>query len=366
MKNLVHTAKQFLPDSDILSIEPFGTGHINDTFQVMIKDESDSFILQRINHHIFPNVPKLMDNIGKVTNHLRNKFHHLPNKDPKKNTLTFIPCLTDALYYQDVHGDYWRMMETISPATSYDKVDTQAQAFQAAVGIGEFQALLSDFNGDALYEVIPDFHNMTTRLNTFYQVIEKNPVNRVELAKEMIEFVELRAELMQTLVHLGDKNQLPIRVTHNDTKINNVLLDQEDNALCVIDLDTVMPGFVHYDFGDAIRTSTNTGAEDDSNLDNVEMDIDLFRAYTEGFLSQTVEILTPIEIEYLPLSAKIMTFIIGLRFLTDYLDGDNYFKVHHEHHNLQRAKAQFKLVQSMERQFDDMKDIVTKAAAVPA
>ncbi|NLR93920.1 phosphotransferase enzyme family protein [Flammeovirga agarivorans] len=364
MNNLSRIFHQFRPDVKVKSAISYGSGHINDTYLVTLEDEKTTYILQRVNHQIFPNVPELMRNIDGVTQHLRNKFQELPHKDPKKNTLTFLPATSGLLYYQDEEGNYWRAMETITPAKSYDQVETTAQAFQAGVGIGEFQALLSDFDGSKLYEIIPDFHNMETRLANFRETVKADVSGRVKLSQKEIDFVEDRAELMQTLVRLGKEGKLPIRVTHNDTKINNVLLDENDEALCVIDLDTVMPGFVHYDFGDAIRTSTNTGAEDDIDLNKVEMDILLFKAYTEGFLSKTADILTPIEIEYLPLSARIMTFIIGLRFITDYLDGDNYFKTHHEHHNLQRARAQFKLVESMERQFEDMKAVVENATLI--
>ncbi|MBB3698923.1 phosphotransferase [Flammeovirga yaeyamensis] len=364
MNKLNEIFYQFLPEFKVNKIAKYGSGHINDTYMVTIDDSETTFIMQRVNHQIFPNVPELMNNIFGVTNHLKTKFEEMEGKDPNVNSLTFINTLDGEKYHQDEEGNYWRVMETITPARSYDKVETEQQAFQAGVGIGEFQALLSDFDGSSLYEIIPNFHNMETRLATFREIVKKDVVGRVRLAQEQIQFVENRAEEMQTLVRLGKEGKLPIRVTHNDTKINNVLLDENDEVLCVIDLDTVMPGFVLYDFGDAIRTSTNTGDEDDANLDNVEMDIKLFTAYTKGFLSKTASSLTPIEIEYLPLSARIMTFIIGLRFITDYLDGDNYFKTHHEHHNLQRAKAQFKLVSSMERQFEEMQRVVQEEVTV--
>lgn len=355
--------EQFLSSKNVEKIESYGSGHINDTYLVTLKEDEKTYILQRVNHKIFPNVPELMNNISSVTEHLRTKFEEIADKDPEINTLHFLSTKEGKKYYKDLEGNFWRVMKTISPAKSYDQVENTNQAYQAGVGIGEFQALLNDFDGSKLYEIIPDFHNMTTRLATFRATVKKDSCFRASIARDEIAFVEERADLMQTIIRLGEAGEIPLRVTHNDTKINNVLLNENDEALCVIDLDTVMPGYVHYDFGDAIRTSTNTGAEDDANLDNVEMDISLFKAYTEGFLLHTSNILTPKEIEYLPLSARIMTFIIGLRFLTDYIDGDNYFKTHHKHHNLQRAKAQFKLVQSMERQFVEMKTVVDNILA---
>ncbi|AZQ65585.1 aminoglycoside phosphotransferase family protein [Flammeovirga pectinis] len=364
MKELQEKFNQFIADIPVKSIHPFGSGHINDTYLIEVEGTTQNYILQRVNHHIFPNVPELMNNIVAVTKHLRKKYEQMPHKNPDINTLTFLPAKDGNMYYKDESGDYWRVMLEINPAKTYDQVEEPKQAFQAGVGFGGFQSLLSDLDGSKLYEIIPNFHNMETRLQTFLDTVEKDPKDRVTLAQEQIAFVKERTEEMLTLVRLSKEGVLPIRVTHNDTKINNILLDENDQGLCVIDLDTVMPGLVHYDFGDSIRTSTNTGAEDDANLDNVEMDINLFKAYTEGFLQETADILTETEIKYLPLSAKIMTFIIGLRFITDYIDGDNYFKTKHEHHNLQRAKAQFKLVESMEVQFEEMKKIVADATVL--
>lgn len=341
--------------------EPYGSGHINDTFRVQtFEQDKPDFILQRINHHIFKNVPKLQDNILRVTSHIRKKLEQTPGANPDRETLTLIPALDGKPYYKDKDGNFWRIYIFIDKNRSYDRVESPDQAYEGGKAFGRFQFLISDLEGEPLHETIPNFHNMDMRLATFFQTVKNDPVKRVALAGSEIKFVEKRAEEMCHILRLGEEGIIPKRITHNDTKFNNVLLDENDKRLCVIDLDTVMPGYIHYDFGDSIRTTTNTGNEDEKDLSKVEMDIRLFEAYSRGFLEETKSFLTPVEIENLAFSGKMMTFIIGLRFITDYLDGDNYFKIHHEHHNLQRAKAQFKLVASMERQFDEMQGIIAK------
>jgi hypothetical protein len=339
--------------------EPYGSGHINDTFRVLTSEtDKPDYILQRINHHIFKNVPKLQDNILRVTSHIRKKLEQTPGANPDRETLTLIPALDGKPYFKDQEGNFWRIYIFIDKNRSYDRVESPAQAYEGGKAFGRFQYLISDLEGDPLHETIPNFHNMDMRLKTFFETVKNDPANRVSQAGPEIKFVEERAEVMTRILRLGEEKKIPERITHNDTKFNNVLLDENDKRLCVIDLDTVMPGYIHYDFGDSIRTTTNTGNEDEKDLSKVEMDIRLFEAYSKGFLEETKSFLTPVEIDNLAFSGKMMTFIIGLRFITDYLDGDHYFKIHHEHHNLQRAKAQFKLVASMERQFEDMQKII--------
>ena len=220
--------------------------------------------------------------------------------------------------------------------------------------------MLSDLPGEPLYETIPFFHDIEKRLETFRQVLTADKAGRAEAASDAVNFVIKRSEEMKIILHLGRKGEIPLRITHNDTKFNNILLDENDKALCVIDLDTVMPGYIHYDFGDAIRTAANIAAEDEKELSKVKMDINLFEAYADGYLSETRETLNAVEKEYLAFAPRLITYTIALRFLTDYLDGDNYFKIHHEHHNLQRARAQLKLVESMEEQYEEMKKIIRK------
>jgi thiamine kinase-like enzyme len=220
--------------------------------------------------------------------------------------------------------------------------------------------MLSDIPGGPLFETIPRFHDIESRLETFILKIKENPAGRVVTVGEEINQILQRAEEMKIILKLGKEGKIPLRITHNDTKFNNILLDENDKALCIIDLDTVMPGYVHYDFGDAIRTAANTASEDEKDLSRIKMDINLFKAYAEGYLSETGETLNDVEKEYLAFAPKLITYIIAVRFLTDFIDGDNYFKIHHELHNLQRARAQLRLVMSMEEQYDSMKNIISK------
>lgn len=340
---------------------PYGSGHINDTFKVdTVEEDAHNYILQRVNHVVFKNVPGLMQNIDRVTRHIRSKLEKKSGSDPDREVLTLIPTHEKGIFHQDIEGNYWRVYIFIRDNQSYDIVSTPEQAFEGGVMFGRFQAMLSDLPGEPLVDTIPNFHNVEWRLGLFENAIRKDIAGRVASVAEEIRFVQHRAEEMTTILLLGREGFIPERITHNDTKFNNVLLDENDKGLCVIDLDTVMPGYVHYDFGDSIRTTTNTGAEDEKDLSKVEMDRELFKAYAEGFLQETRETLNTTEIDYLPFSGKLFPYIIGLRFITDYLDGDQYFKIKHEHHNLQRARAQFKLLRSMEEQFGEMRKIIEK------
>jgi len=361
MNNLQPITRHFATQGTILSSFPYGSGHINDTYKVETAEANcHNYILQRINHKIFKNVPGLMDNIDRVTRHIRMKLEAIPGSDPNRQVLNLVYTLDNKSFYQDPDGNYWRMYIFIEDNRSYDIVDTPEKAFEGGRMFGKFQSMIADLPGGPLFETIPNFHNIEMRLQTLRDTLAKDPVERGQKVKNEVEFVLARAEEMGTILRLGQQGLIPPRITHNDTKFNNVLLDKNDQGLCVIDLDTVMPGYVHYDFGDSIRTSTNTGAEDDPDLSKVEMDIRLFEAYTRGFLQETRSTLTPTELEYLPLAGKLFPYIIGVRFLTDYIDGDNYFKIKHEHHNLQRARAQFKLLESMEGQFEEMKEVVRR------
>lgn len=342
---------------------PYGTGHINDTFRIETKEpDAFNYILQRVNHHVFRDVPGLMENVLRVTSHIRSKLEAIPGSLPDREVLTVIPTHGGASYHVDEAGNFWRMYIFIWDNRSYDVVDSPAKAFEGGRMFGRFQSMLADLPGKPLNETIPNFHNIAWRLDTFEQTLKSDPAGRSASVQAEIDFVRQRAEEMKTILRLGEAGDIPLRITHNDTKFNNVLLDQQDKGLCVIDLDTVMPGYVHYDFGDSIRTSTNTGREDDPDLDRVEMDMTLFEGYARGFLQETRETLNQTEIDHLAFSGKLFPYIIGLRFLTDYVDGDHYFKIHHEHHNLQRARAQFKLLTSMERQYDDMQRIIQQNA----
>ena len=359
--NLREIFKYFITDGTFKNGEPYGNGHIHDTFIIeTIEKNKDDYILQRLNSKIFKNIPELQNNIERVTVHLRNKLNSVPGSDVKRECLSLIPSRDGKTWIIDEDGNFWRMYIFISNHRSYNIVDNPDKAYEGGKAIGRFQAMLSDMPGGPLFETIPFFHDIEKRLQTFKLKINENPAGRVETLSDEIDQVLQREEEMKIILKLGNEGKIPLRITHNDTKFNNILLDENDKALCVIDLDTVMPGFVHYDFGDAIRTAANTASEDEKDHSRILMDIDLFKAYSEGYLSETGETLNDIEKQYLAFAPRLITYTIAVRFLTDYIDGDNYFKINHKLHNLQRARAQLRLVMSMEEQYDSMRDIISK------
>jgi len=338
---------------------PYGSGHIHDTFRVETAEkDKDDYILQKLNNKVFKNIPELQDNIERVTSHLHTRLLKIPGSDVKRESLTLIPSKEGKSWIIDDEGNFWRMYIFISDHRSYNIVDNPDKAFEGGKAIGRFQAMLSDLPGEPLFDTIPFFHDIEKRLETFVRTVEADPVKRAVSVENEIKFVLSRAGEMKIILNLGREGKIPVRITHNDTKFNNILLDKNDKALCVIDLDTVMPGYVHYDFGDAIRTAANIAAEDEKELSKVKMDIGLFEAYAKGYLSETRDTLNEIEKEYLAFAPRLITYTIAVRFLTDYIDGDHYFKIHHPHHNIQRARAQLKLVESMEIQYDKMKQII--------
>ena len=359
--NLKEIYDYFVTDGTFLNGEPYGSGHIHDTFRIVtVENDKDDYILQRLNNKVFKNIPELQHNIERVTVHLRNKLEALPGSDIKRECLSLIPSSGGKSWIIDKEGNYWRMYIFISNHRSYNIVDSPDKAFEGGKAIGRFQAMLSDMPGGPLFDTIPWFHDIGKRLETFNLKIYENPVGRVKNVNEEINQVLQRAEEMKIILKLGKEGKIPLRITHNDTKFNNILLDENDKALCVIDLDTVMSGYVHYDFGDAIRTAANTASEDEKDLSRIKLDINLFKAYSEGFLSETGDTLNDVEKEYLAFAPRLITYIIAVRFLTDFIDGDNYFKIHHELHNLQRARAQLRLMMSMEEQSGEMEKIIGK------
>ena len=349
----------------IAKIAPYGSGHINDTYLVHTQgDDAPDYILQKINDQIFLNVPALMDNIVRVTSHVRQKLQAIPGSRPDVETLTVIPARTGDPFFMSPDLGYWRAYIFIPDSYSYDIVDSPEKAYQGGLAFGRFQNFLDDLPGGPLHETIPHFHNVERRLVSLFDVVESDPMDRVKEVSEDLRFIIDQIEHMSLVLKLGRVGEIPQRVTHNDTKFNNVLLDKNDQALCVIDLDTVMPGYVHYDFSDSIRTVTNTAAEDEADLSKVSMDIALFEAYSEGFLSAVLPKLNPVERMSLPETVDLLPFIIGVRFLTDYLEGDHYFKIHFPQHNLQRARAQLQLVRSMQAQKADIKRVFARLCKV--
>lgn len=351
-EQLIAILKQFAIDEDMVSAVPFGNGHINDTLKVTNSKGEIKYILQRINHHIFTNVDMLQNNIFTVTSHIREKLVARGEQDVDRKVLTFIPAKDGKLYHFD--GDsYWRVCLFIPRSKSFEEVTPQL-SYEAGKAFGDFQTMLSDLPSDALGETIPNFHNMEFRLKQFRDAVEANAAGRLEEVKDLVGEIEKRAKDMCIQEELYREGKLKKRTNHCDTKVNNIMFDEEGKVLCVIDLDTVMPGFVLSDIGDFIRTGANTGAEDDENLDNVEVNLEIFEAYTRGYMETAKAFLTPQEIKLLPYGGRLLTYMQTVRFLTDYINGDTYYKIHSPKHNLIRTKAQFKLLLSLEAHAPEM------------
>lgn len=360
-KSLQNIAEQFQLEDKVITVRPLGEGFINDTYIIQTPEGSCNYILQRKNKNIFTNVPAMMDNIVRVTNHLKNKILAREG-NPRRESLTVTPTKKGELYYKDNEGEYWAVCEFIDDTIAYQNATTPELAYQGGRGIGLFQAMLSDFR-ESLTDILPGFHNIRYRFEQWDKVLAADPAGRkAEVATE-IEWIESRREEMLAFWKKVETGEIPTRVTHNDTKINNILFDQKGEVLCVIDLDTCLSSTCLNDYGDAMRSYTNTGAEDDTNLDNVSMDINIFRGYTQGYLSATHSFLTPAEIDNLAFSAKYITYEQVLRFLMDYINGDTYYKIKYPEHNLVRTHAQYRLLQSMEQQYDAMCAAIGEIAA---
>jgi hypothetical protein len=346
---------EYCEKENVESVTRHGNGHINDTFLVKLKEGTHKkLILQRINHEIFKDPEGLMENILKVTEHLRKKA-----RDPYRETLTVVKTRDNKPFYKDPQGNYWRMYLYIENAICLEKVETPEEFYESAVSFGKFQSMLSDFPAETLRETIPDFHNTVKRYEDFERAVKEDRMGRASLVEKEIFFLRERKEEMARGQKMLESGELPLRVTHNDTKLNNIMMDSvTGKGICVIDLDTVMPGLSIYDFGDSIRFGANTAAEDETDLSKVSLDLDLFELYVKGYIEGADGRLTDAEICSLPYGAKNMTMECGMRFLTDYLNGDTYFKIHRENHNLDRARDQFKLVCDMENKWSQMENIV--------
>ncbi len=348
-------AREFQIYGEFVTAEPYGSGHINDTYCATFDQAGPRvhYIIQRINHNIFKNPVALMENVQRVTAHLGAKSSR--EKDRSRRVLTLISARDGRPFHHDADGNYWRAYLFIERARTYDEVESPRQAFEAAKAFGGFQKLLADLPAPRLHDTIPDFHHTPKRFAMLEQAIEADAVNRARLAKPEVEFALGHQVITGVLLHA----KLPERVTHNDTKFNNVMLDDTTGeGICVIDLDTVMPGLALNDFGDMVRTTTSSAKEDERDLSKVTMQLPMFEALVRGYLSTAGEFLTPAEKGLLSFSGKLITFEIGVRFLTDFLAGDTYFKVHREGHNLDRCRTQFKLVESIEQQEEQMNTLV--------
>lgn len=358
-KDLTDILDNFSLAGKFVSCAPIDDGHINDTFKVTyeINGKEIHHLLQRINTEVFKNPDRLMANVNYVTSFLRDKII-AAGGNPERETLYCKPCKNGKKYFTSNDGKVWRLYNFVEDSFSYNSIESPEVFFRAGQAFGNFQHSLSDFPIDRLYETIPDFHNTAKRYKNLRDSIAKNASGRAVYAVPEIEFARERRDETYILTGKAEIGDLPIRVTHNDTKLNNVLFDKKtDMPICVVDLDTVMPGLSLYDFGDAIRFGANTGAEDEKDLSKVSLDLGLYEQYVRGFLSSAGDSLTAAEVECLPLSAKIMTFECGMRFLTDYIDGDVYFKTAYKEHNLDRCRSQFALVADIEKKFDEMKKI---------
>jgi len=344
----------FQLDGQVVSCTRYGSGHINETYLV-VTGRPHLYILQKLSTQAFKNVPGLMQNVIAVTRYLGEQ-----DSDPR-HALRLIPTVEGDLYLVTAEGEYWRMYEFVLDSLCLDKPETAEDLHQSGVAFGMFQNQLADFPAETLCETIPHFHDTPDRFRLFHEAIKNNRAGRLESVKEEVERYLSHEHEAGMLMELCQNGELPLRVTHNDTKLNNVMLDASARTpLCVIDLDTVMPGLAANDFGDSIRFGASTASEDEKDLSKVSMSLELFRAYASGFLKACGKRLTPKEIETLPWGAKLMTLECGVRFLTDYLNGDVYFHVKYPEHNLDRCRTQITLVEDMERKWDDMNAIIAE------
>ena len=350
-KKIKSIFEQFKHEGEFTSYQELVSGHINDTYLIKTK-EKPYFVLQRINHGVFKNVPGLITNKVSVSLHIRKKMAHLSEKELKRRVLSFLNTNDDAFYHKDSDGNYWNMMIYIDNSITFETVNNEEVAYEAGKIFSEFLNLTSDFDVSKLVEVIPKFHDMSFRYSQFKSALQSTSKERLYKSKLYIDYVTDLKEEMHILQDLKESGKIKLRLTHNDTKISNALFTKENKGLCVIDTDTIMLGIIHYDYGDAIRTICNTSSEDEKNLDLVEFNATFYRAYTKGFLNHMKSSLTPLELECLPLAAKTMIFIMALRFLTDYLNFDVYYKTNYTDHNLDRAKNQFKLLESLTKQLE--------------
>jgi thiamine kinase-like enzyme len=356
--------ENFAVEGTFASCAPIGEGHINDTFLVKtVETNCPDFVIQRINHSIFKNVDGLMENIQRVTSHLQKKLSENPIMAGNTVAMRLYETKNHKMYFKDLQGNYWRCFEFVKNHTNNDAPLSPHRAFEGGKALGKFQLLLYDLPGEPLFEILPNFHNLKKRLENFELALSQNQVERADSVKTEIEKMLARADEMLLVYRLGEAGKIPVRITHNDTKFNNILFDDNENAICIIDLDTVMPGFVLYDFGDAIRTLANTATEDEADLSVVNFDLLLYKNFSQGYLDEASKFLTPTEKEHLAFSAKLLTYIMGLRFLTDHIAGDVYYKISRPGHNIVRARNQIRLLECMEENFGGMQKIIAEMQA---
>lgn len=360
MNDFAAIIRNFSPEVDITEVKPLGSGHIHGTFVAYILSKP-VIVLQQINTRVFRDPVVLMNNILMVTHHIQGKLEAAGIGDVSNRVLIPLQRPDGSLLYTDNEKKVWRCFYYI-PGKTYNTASDRTMVYEGGKAYGKFLNILSDLPPEPIKETIKGFHNMALRLRQFDDACKNGLQERISESASEIDILSTRRQEMMIIHDLGKNCRIPVRIVHHDTKINNVMFDEKDRGLCVIDLDTVMPGYVHDDFGDSIRTFTNTGEEDDADLDRVSINMEYFKAYAEGYLEETRSTLTAAEKDHLALSARAMTYMQCLRFLTDYLNGDIYYHINHETHNLQRTRAQIKLLLSMEANFEDMKDTILKLA----
>ena len=358
--NLQQIVSQFQIEGTVKDVRPLGNGLINTTYKVETEGEAPDYVLQHVNNAIFPDVDMLMENIVAVTSHIRAKYEAEGVADLERKVLRFVPA-TDGKYYHFDGEKYWRVMVFIPDTISQTAV-TPESSYIVGETFGNFQAMLADIPVQ-LGETIKDFHNMEFRLQQLREAVAENKAGRLAEVQWLVDELEKRAEEMCKGERLHREGKLPKRICHCDTKVDNILFDKDSNVLCVIDLDTVMPNFIFSDFGDFLRSAANTGKEDDENLDNVNFNMEIFKAFTKGYLKSARVFLTPLEIENLPYAAALFPYMQTVRFLADYINGDTYYKIQYPEHNLVRSKAQFKLLQSVEAHRAEMQAFIAEQLA---
>ncbi len=352
---LQQVVSQFDVQGTVVDVRPLGNGLINTTYKVETEGDAPNYVLQNVNNAIFPDVEMLMDNIVTVTNHIRAKYEAAGMTDVERRVLRFVPA-KDGKYFHFDGEKYWRVMVFIPDTVSQTAV-TPESSYIVGETFGNFQAMLADVPTE-LGETIKDFHNMEFRLQQLREAVAENKAGRLAEVQWLVDELEARAEEMCKGERLHREGKLAKRICHCDTKVDNILFDTEGNVLCVIDLDTVMPNFIFSDFGDFLRSAANTGREDDKDLDNVNFNMDIFKAFAEGYLKSAKVFLTPLEIENLPYAAALFPYMQTVRFLADYINGDTYYKTQYPEHNLVRSKAQFKLLQSVEAHQAEMQAFI--------
>ena len=358
--NLEQIVAQFNIQGSVLEVKPLGNGLINTTYQVVTEGDAPNYVLQHINNSIFPDVEMLMKNIVAVTSHIRQKYEAAGVDDIDRKVLNFVPAKDGKYYYYDGEK-YWRVMVYIPDTVSQTAV-TPESSYIVGETFGNFQAMLADIPVE-LGETIKDFHNMEFRLWQLREAVKENKAGRMAEVQWLVDELEKRAEEMCKGERLYREGKLAKRICHCDTKVDNILFDKDGSVLCVIDLDTVMPNFIFSDFGDFLRSAANTGLEDDKNLDNVNFNMEIFKAFTKGYLKSARVFLTPLEIENLPYAASLFPYMQTVRFLADYINGDTYYKTQYADHNLVRSKAQFKLLQSVEAHQQEMQEFIREQLA---